>query len=350
MLDHLRGAHGHSQFHLATVRDGAGAVVGVVPLRVARTGLTLDVAGRVLWESRARAVHILGSLPLLPADPALHDLLFAALDKEFAGCAAIAMASVPTESFLWRKVHGSRLLQSKFMPYAVHGVRGCHTIDLPMTVEEYRAKFGAKKRYNLGRQVRLIRRRCGGLELRRIDLPHQVGGLVRAMNAAREAAVPNRWNRPGPPIVDQRAAEDLAGRGLLLSYLLVCDGRPGAALMGVQYRDAYHLDAIFRDRSLDRFSPGSTALHLAIEDLIRNTPIRRIDLGFGEPTYTHSSTNAVEPRASLLLMRKTLANRLRRGTHATFQSLVKAAKSCVANARPTQVRNRQPRHHPGAGS
>src|SRR5215813_10004304 len=63
-LEHLRETHDRSQFHLATVRDGSGAIVGVIPLRVRRLGLRFDIAGRVLWESQGPAVFILGSLPL----------------------------------------------------------------------------------------------------------------------------------------------------------------------------------------------------------------------------------------------------------------------------------------------
>src|SRR5262249_15995490 len=146
LLDHLRATRGPSEFHLATVRDGAGAIAGVVPLREARSGLRFGISARVWWECRLRAVHVLGSLPLPPADPAPHALLFEALDAGFAGCDAVAIPSVPTDSFLWGYVLGSRSLQGRFIPYQVHGVRGCHTVPLPETVEEYRARFSAKKR------------------------------------------------------------------------------------------------------------------------------------------------------------------------------------------------------------
>jgi hypothetical protein len=342
-LDHLRGTNERSQFHLATVRDGAGATVGVVPLRVMRSGLRYDVAGRVLWESRTRAVSVLGGLPLLPADPAAHDLLLVALDEGFGCCQAVALPGVPTGSFLWNHVHESRTVRGRFIPYATHGVRGCHTIPLPATVQEYRARFSAKKRYNLGRQVRILRDHCGGrLELRRFETPEQVGDLVSAVNETRRSAGLTLWGGAGAFTIDRREAEGLASRGLLLTYLLVCAGHPCAALTGLQYRGVYYLHAIPRDRSLDRFSPGATALHLAIEDLIRDTSIVRVDLGFGEPVHPHSSLNVIEPRASLLLFRRTLTNRLRKGSHSVFRSLVNLAKPYVAapsgsRSRPAMV-------------
>ena len=282
LIDHLRSTHDPSQFYLAMVRDTVGSIVGLVPLRVTRSGLRFEISGHVLAESRSRAVRILGSVPLLPADPVPHDLLFATLDQAFAGCQVIAMPSVPTDSFLWHHVHESEFLKAKFLRYAMHGVRGCHIIPLPATVESYLAKFSAKRRYNLKRQARILRDHFGGrLELRRFDSPHQIGDLVNLITPTGEFAGLQRWGESKALTIDRREAESLAARGLILIYLLIGAGRPCAALTGLKYQGVYHLDGMPRDRSLDRFSPGSTAIHLAIEDLIRNTSIRRVDMGFG---------------------------------------------------------------------
>jgi len=329
-IDHLRSTQDPSQFYLAMVRDAVGSIVGLVPLHVACSGVRFDISGHVLAESRSRAVRILGSVPLLPADPVPHDLLFATLIQGFADCQAIAMPSVPTDSFLWHHVRESQFLKGKFLPYVMSGVRKCHIIPLPATVESYLAKFGAKRRYNLKRQRRILRDHFGGrLELRRFDSPHQVGDLVNLITPTGEFAGLRGWVESKAWTIDRREAESLAARGLILIYLLIGAGRPFAALRGLKYQGVYHLNGILRDRSLDRFSPGSTAIHLAIEDLIRSTSIRRIDLGFGSPAYPNSSTNVTEPRASLLLFRRTLANRLLRVTHATFESLIDLGKTCI---------------------
>jgi hypothetical protein len=214
----------------------------------------------------------------------------------------------------------------------MHGVRGCHVIPLPATVDAYWAKFGAKRRYNLRRQARIFRDHFGGrLELRRFDSPHQIGELIDLMTPTGTFDGLRSWN--GKDVTtDRRQTESLADRGLLLIYLLIGAGRPCAALMGLKYRGVYYVDAIPRDRGLDRFSPGVTAVQLAIEDLIRHTSIRKIDMGYGTPAYRHSSTNVTEPRASLLLLRRTLANRLLRRTHATFNSLLDLSRACLGRS------------------
>jgi CelD/BcsL family acetyltransferase involved in cellulose biosynthesis len=337
-LDYLLSTHDPSRFHLATVRDDAGSLVGVVPLRVTGTGLRVAVSGQVLWESRARAVTVLGGEPLLPADPAPHDVLFAAIEAELPDYPAIALPAVPVDGFLADYLKTSTFIKDKFTIYSADGVRGCHSIPLPATVGEYRAKMSGKRRYNLRRQAKLLRDhgRGGRLELMRVESPHQVGELVEAVNAPPGAGRLSRWGRADPLVVDRLEAEEFARRGLLLTFLLMCGGRPCAALTGLQYRGVYYLEGIPRDRALDRVSPGSTALHLAIEDLILNTSIRRIDLGFGEPAYSHSSTNVVEARASLLLLRRTASNRLRRLVHAASGSVVGLAKRYLEDTRPRE--------------
>jgi CelD/BcsL family acetyltransferase involved in cellulose biosynthesis len=327
-LAHLRSTYDSSQYHLVTIRDGVGSIVGIVPLRVRHSGLWFQVKEHALQESQSRAVSILGGLPLLPADPVLHDRLFEALYEWFPSCDCIAMRGVPTASFLWHQMHRSRFLKSRFILYPIEGIRGCHMVPLPESVQAYHSSLSAKRRYNLRRQARLLRGPCAGqLELRRFDSAHQVDDLVRIINGTREHRGLRTWGSSVPLTIDRAELESLAGRGLLLIYVLIGAGRPCAALMGRQYRGVYYLLATPRDRSLDRFSPGSTAFHLVIEDLISNTQIRRIDLGFGEPAHPYTSTNIVEPRASLLLMRKTLANRLRRETHVLFRFAIDCVKT-----------------------
>src|SRR5262249_23742830 len=156
-----------------------------------------------------------------------------------------------------------------------------------------------KKRYNLKRQVRVLRGHCGGrLELHRFESPHQLDDLFGAVDGPVSSVGLSGWGESGPLAARRHGAGSLARRRLAPVYLLTCAGRPCAALEGLQYRGVYHVDGIPRDRRLDRFSPGSTAFHMVIEDLIRDTVIAKVDLGFGEPVYPHSSLNVVEPRAS----------------------------------------------------
>jgi hypothetical protein len=304
-------------------------------LSIARSGLRFDISGTVWSESRSPAVRIIGSLPLLPANSVAHDRFFTALDEEFTDCDAVSMPSVPTDSFLWNYVHESTELKKQFLSYVMHGVRMCHVIPVPSTSEDYLGNIRGKRRYNMKRQARILREHFGGrLELVCFTNPDQIGELCKLVTPTGQFAGLRRWGEADALTIDRHEAESLAARGLLLVYLLLGAGRACAAVTGLKYQNAYHVDAIPRDRALDRLSPGSTIVHLAILDVIRNTSIQRIDMGFGSPTYPFSSTNVLEPRGSLLLFRKTLANRIRRFTHSTFESVVDLAKGRMRTLGP----------------
>ena len=327
-FDHLLETRPGGSLALVSVRDGSGSIVGVVPLVINRLALRFDVAGQVLGETGCMGVSILGGEPSLPSGPMMYDLLFATLSRRFPDCGIIGVNSIPTDGALWQYLRHSRSLRDLFDLHIPDGVRLCHTIPLPLSFQEYLGRFHAKKRYNLMRQMRQLREHGeGDMELRRIDSRDQIPEFVRVANALKESAWPPGYRRPFyAPVVDGAEFASLADRGLLLCHVLYCGGRPCAGSFGLIHRRRHHLYSFVRDRKLDRFSPGTTLLHLIVEDLIRRGAADLIDLGFGEPRYMHSSTNVTEPRATVFLFRKTLANRMRRWGHAAFKATVARLK------------------------
>jgi hypothetical protein len=251
------------------------SLVGVVPLRVARWPLSFDPSGRVLAESILRAVVVLGSQPLIP-----------------------------------------------------YGRQARHTIPLPATFEEYLAKLTAKKRYNLKRQVRLLKAFANGaLELRRVDTPEDVPLLVESVSALRRV--------PPAPGEDLRLM-DLARRGILLGYLLLCGKRRCAVVIGLQHDRTFRLDEMAHDQSIAALSPGSTALYMLIEDLIRQR-MGMVDFGYGEPAYPYRSTNVTVERGTILLLRRTFVNRLRRTGHWTFRTAITRLKRLLRRRKSAEL-------------
>src|SRR5262249_48601764 len=149
-----------------------------------------------------------------------------------------------------------------------------------------------------------------------------LGGVV----APEKRSLGQSWYTP---VVSEGDLRSLADRGLLLSFVLSCGGRPCAATLGMVHEGVYYLNSLLRDRTLDRFSPGTTLLHLLMEDLIQRRAAKLIDLGFGETRYKHSATNVTEARAPVLLMRPTIPNRMRRTAHAIFKGMVRRLKLIV---------------------
>jgi hypothetical protein len=265
-------------------------------------------------------VVVLGSEPLIPNDPTLHDRLFITLADAFPDCDAIGMDSVAIDSFLWRHCHDSRAIRDYFLLHIPYGRQACHTIPLPATFDEYLAKFTAKKRYNLRRQVRLLQTFANGaLELRRIETPDEVPLLLESVSAFRRVPFPKG---------QEPRLRDLARRGILLGYVLLCGERRCAVIIGLQHKSTYRLDEIAHDQSIAALSPGSTTLYMLIEDLIRHR-MGLIDFGYGEPAHAYRSTNVTVQRGTILLLRKTFLNRLRRTGHSTFRTAITLIKQLL---------------------
>src|SRR5262249_41561584 len=157
--------------------------------------------------------------------------------------------------------------------------------------------------------VRMLRAFANGaLELRRIETPDEVPLLVESVSELRRV--------PPSPGEDLRL-KDLARRGILLGYLLLCGERRCAVIIGHQHDSTFRLDEMAQAQTIGALSPGSTTLYMLIEDLIRQR-MELIDFGYGEPAYPYRSTNVTEQRGTILLLRRTFMNRLRRTGHWTF--------------------------------
>jgi hypothetical protein len=331
--EHLLAADSkNSQLLLGVAKNKVGSVVGVVPIRVGQYNLRFDISSYALWKTTLRTASILGSQPLLPNDDYIFDCLFASLWSNLRECDCIYMDSVPTNSFLWQYLGKSGENRRNDILYVPDGARPYHSLLLPATFAEYLSSFKRKKRYNLERQVKMLRDHGGGvLDMMRVDSESQIQGFLEgAVWVAR-----NSWQqtRIGTRIDNspQRHAKlaDLAERGLLRSYLLICGEKPCAFILGYQFRDVYHYVEIAYDQSFTKFSPGTVLLYLLIEDLIRHNAPQKVNFGIGHASYKQEFSNIHNEDASVLLLRKTIANRIRMISHSSFRSLIHAVKKRI---------------------
>ena len=336
-FDHIASLQTQDQIAVAVTRDLTGHVNGIAPIRIARGTLEFHAAGHTLGRFSMRKAHFLGGLPLVPEDRPTLDNLFASMSTSLPGVDAIGLSGVEVGSFLWQYLHSSKALQDRYLLHVVEGVRPCHILPLPPTFDQYLAQFNAKKRYNLKTQIRILRERgAGRLELRRIDSPDDVQCLLDA--ETQMVPDPRRFSglggNPADSFWSRRKTVDLAERGFLRSYVLTCGDVPISLIKGVQYETTYlALQTLYR-RDYAPFSPGAAMQYLAIEDLLRHRPARIIDFGCGEPQQKHYASNVTLHLACILLMKKTIANRLRRGLHAAFFSAVRLTKRIRGRIEP----------------
>jgi CelD/BcsL family acetyltransferase involved in cellulose biosynthesis len=291
---------------VAVAAGPGGAVAGLAPLHVRDVSLDVYGLGRRLWGQPLRVARVLGGIPLggpgAGAAAALVDAVLAALPA----ADAVDFGPLPRKDSLLAELAGRGQAVVEPSP-------DLHLLPLPDTFAEHLARYSHKRRYNFRREARLLGEAAGGLTLLRADDPP---GLRRALDAAESRL---RSGPPGEARAFYAAACDAlretapaADLSVLRSYCLLCGSDVAAFVAGYQLGGVYYVQVIGANPSLARFSPGSVAHYLVVEDLLTGCPPgarpRAVNYGFGSPAARHHNLNVAVPHARVLLLRGTLAN------------------------------------------
>lgn len=314
------------QFELFAIRDRLqGKVVGMVPVRLSGLALDARLGTFTLARLQRRIIRILGSVPLMPDDPALLHQLFAHLLATFPDCAAVSMQAFPIE--MQARLAGD----ARHVPLFVHGWRSCHTIPLPATLDDYLGKLSGKKRYNLARQYRLLEQATGPLTLQRITRSADVRDFIAGI----EALAADGSMHGSTSGRDYRV---LAANRLLLSYVLKSGHETIAVIVGSRYGDTWHVHQIhFASRYRD-LSAGAVAMQSALQNVIAEFAFTSADFGFGEPRHSFASTHVLKTRAHVLVTRKGSAARLLVGAFVRYEAGHAACVRVLRGLRPLSAR------------
>ena len=264
------------------------AIVGFLPVRTIPCRIAFRAGPVPLCGWTLRACQILGSVPLLdPAETGLAEFITQQLLKRYARCDVLYLQAVPQEG----------LPAIADVPaYVLNGWRACHTQPLPDSVDAYLKTFSAKKRYNLSRQVRLLTEAAGPLHVLRIDQPGQVGAMLDAMVATDASRAAERG-------AEQARLESLARHGLLLSYVIRCGATDVAVVYGLRSASVWHVYKILCRQDYMHLSVGTSAIHLAVQDVLAHVAFEHIDFGYGTPHAEFRSTHVLKTRGLVLLHR-----------------------------------------------
>lgn len=316
---------------LLLARDFGGRLVGVMPCRVRNQWLKFDIAGRVLLRFPIRTVEILGSIPLLPKCPVIHNDALRLIFSNCSDCDAIYLDALPTDTFLWEFLNESRALSGCFV-HVVDAVRPWHLLDLAPSYEEYLKTMGSKARANLRRDVRKFGERASGaVAARRVTEAAQVSWFLE-----RAAAVSRRsWQQRSLGIgigCDGswcKRFEDLATRRILRAYILEAGETPCAFVIGYQYRGIFHYAEVGFDETYAEFSPGKVLLSLMLEDLHTHDAPQTVNFGVGDAVYKRRFANRERSDLSCLIMRRGLRNSVLAELHSAFTMFVRIAKRVI---------------------
>jgi len=305
------------------------AIVGFVPVRTIACGLAFRVGPVPLFKRTMRACQLLGSVPLLdPAEDGLAEFVVQQLLEHYVMCDVLYMQAVPEEA-------GAALGGiAGVSAYVLNGWRACHTQPLPDSVDGYLQKFSSKKRYNLSRQVRLLAEAAGALQVLRIEQPEQVPAMLDAMIAME--ACPNMERG-----AEQARLEGLARHGLLLSYLIRCGDEDVAVVYGSRSASVWHVYKISCLHKYLHLSVGTSAIHLAVQDVLAHFAFKDIDFGYGTPSSEFRSTHVLKTRGVVLLHRARSLTALSLKLHGTYDRMNEALIRQVKRAQKWYAQRKQ---------
>jgi hypothetical protein len=319
---HLFETEDNPNLLLGVLRNELGNSEGIVPIKISLNYLKFDIKAYSLFKIPLRTAFILGSLPLLAQEESFYDCLFFALWQSLQSCDCIYMDSVPLKSFLWQYLENSKVIRDYYIIYVPDGSRPHHSLLIPANFNEYLSNFDRKNRAELKRRLRIFQNNSNGtFNLLRIESEDQIKAFLKsAVTVSR-----NSWQqkRLGVRIDNshqvQEKLSDLAGRGLLRSYLLMSGKNPCAFRLGYQFNDIYLSAETGYDQTYSSFSPGKVLTLLMIEDFtIYNKP-RLLDFGIGHANWKKELSNIHDIDASVYHFRKTIRNKIFRGGHRTLR-------------------------------
>jgi CelD/BcsL family acetyltransferase involved in cellulose biosynthesis len=331
--DHMISTGGADSTAIVTFQRSE-SVSGIVPVRTVVRRLDFPGLPFLNPGYPLRALEILGSEPLVSQEEGVYPRLLSFLGETFPSVDAIFLKCLLEDGDFWSYL---RTLDSdEWIAYWERDFERLHGIELPESFEAYNRRFSHKKRYNLNRQVRLLREHCSGnMKLLRVESPQQVDDFVRDARAVSGRSWQFKRNVPQNIDAETKARElaDLSRRGILRSYLLMCGDQPGAYVIGYQYRGVYHYSDVAYDEDLARFSPGSVLLYRLIEDLIEHHRPGHVNLGVGDADYKSQFANQQANYISLLLLRKSPVNRMLMIAHRTYRRIGIRLKSILRGRR-----------------
>ena len=298
---------------------GTERVTGVVPIRQTTYSLSFAVRGGSFPKFRLRSMIILGSEPMVAGSDAL-DAVFSFIGDNYPDVDVLDLYSVPEDGAFWRYLSQSDVVARHFSPYVVGGFRESYSMAVPSSVAEYSAKLTKKRRYNFRRQERLLEEHLGPpLCLTMVDQPALVPALLDALGTLGVSTGPET----SFTAYEYRSA---CGQGILLSYILTSGTHIVGVATGIRSEHTYFIHQFYFDKSLEKFSPGTTLWQLVLRYLIEQGVYTRVGLSYGNPAYRFHEINLIEKKGRVLLYRRTTANRSRFLAHSAYLLALEAAK------------------------
>jgi CelD/BcsL family acetyltransferase involved in cellulose biosynthesis len=321
--------------YLAVLSDPDREVVGLCPVESVDFPLSYGLLGKRFWTQSLNIVNVLGGLPLLPDDDAVHTLFLESLLAKMPTADGLLLKNIRSDSFYWKFLRQSRELRGRMLEYYPEGTGAYHSITLAPTFDAYLSKFSANAQKKLRRKVSRLQNQGGQLELLRFEAAGDVDFFLQKAAAISQHTWQKRElgieidSSPGQIAFLKRCAD----RGVFRSYLLKCGGDFCSFALGYQYHDIYYYRKIGFDERWANYSPGTVQLYLVLDDVIKHRPVQRFDFENGDWGFKRRFGTEHLAATSVLLLRRNAANRLRIAGHGVYCGLIRRLKRLVGRNR-----------------
>jgi CelD/BcsL family acetyltransferase involved in cellulose biosynthesis len=196
-------------------------------------------------------------------------------------------------------------------------------IDLSGTFDDYLAKFNAKSRYNMKREVRLFCELSGRDEpVREFSHAGEIDQFLADAAEISAKTYQQRLANNGLPHDDafRRRLEKLSPTGGWRGYILYDKSKPVAYFYGACREGILTAEWLGFDPQYRRFSPGGVLLYFIVRRLYAQGRYRMLDFGHSEAEYKrHHSTGSLAA-ADIHYFRLTARNLLLVLAHAAADS------------------------------
>src|SRR5262249_27342740 len=167
------------------------------------------------------------------------------------------------------------------------------------------------------------------IELAKIVKPDQVAEFLSSARQLSEKS----WQRSLLEFdVDQQASrqnllESFARQGMLRCYLLKSGGQAFAFAIGIQLNRVLYFQSTAYDPRWAELSPGQSLLYLIIKDCFESDKPRFFYFGPGEDFYKELFANQTGEEVTLMVLKRTFANRAKIFGHGVLRKGIGAIKS-----------------------
>jgi CelD/BcsL family acetyltransferase involved in cellulose biosynthesis len=307
--------------------DRSGSVSGSASFLLKDWPLKLHLGEMTVAEMPLRRLRFLGGSPALPEDESLYDLLFRDL-ADNAGYDALHFAQISTESFLWKYLTTSRLVQKSFYRYQPDAPSLHPRLRFCASFEEYmKTNFSKTHRHTLRRKVSRFQEEAPGeVKLVRYTRPEEVAPFLQA--AVQVSQKTYQWNLHQRGLRNterfDRRYRFAADHGWFRSYVLFCGEVPCAFLGGYQWKGRYYTDEIGFDPAFTKHSPGTVLQMMMIQDMFAYEKPELIDFGSYDK-YKEELSNDNYTHCDMILFRRRVYCRLVQTAHYGCRMITKAA-------------------------